>query len=65
MARRSDLAGWATYGYCAPHSRWFWGLRLHLIAAPSGLPVAFAVTGAKDNETTNQPAKDNLSGCHN
>ena len=28
--RRSDLAGWAQYGYCASHSRWFWGLRLHL-----------------------------------
>jgi hypothetical protein len=27
---RSDLAGWAQYGYCASHSRYFWGLRLHL-----------------------------------
>jgi hypothetical protein len=26
-ARRSDLAGWAEYGYCASHSRYFWGLR--------------------------------------
>ena len=24
-ARRSDLAGWAEYGYCASHSRYFWG----------------------------------------
>jgi hypothetical protein len=23
-AKRSDLAGWATYGYCASHSRWFY-----------------------------------------
>jgi hypothetical protein len=23
--RRSALAGWAQYGYCASHSRWFWG----------------------------------------
>ena len=29
--RRSDLAGWAEYGYCASHSRYFWGLRLHLL----------------------------------
>ena len=36
--KRSDLAGWAAYGYCASHSRWFWGLRLHLITTPSGLP---------------------------
>jgi hypothetical protein len=27
---RSELAGWAEYGYCASHSRYFWGLRLHL-----------------------------------
>lgn len=33
-AKRSDLAGWATYGYCASHSRYFWGRRLHLIATP-------------------------------
>jgi hypothetical protein len=48
--KRSDLAGWATYGYCASHSRWFWGLRLHLITTPSGLPVAFALAGAKTDE---------------
>lgn len=24
-AKRSDLAGWAEYGYCASHSRYFWG----------------------------------------
>ena len=29
--KRSDLAGWAQYGYCASHSRYFWGLRLHLV----------------------------------
>jgi hypothetical protein len=23
-AKRSDLAGWAEYGYCASHSRFFW-----------------------------------------
>ena len=49
-AQRSDLAGWAAYGYCASHSRWFWGLRLHLITTPSGLPVAYALTGAKADE---------------
>jgi hypothetical protein len=30
-AKRSALAGWAQYGYCASHSRYFWGLRLHLV----------------------------------
>lgn len=48
--RRSDLAGWAAYGYCASHSRWFWGLRLHLITTPSGLPVAYALAAAKADE---------------
>ena len=49
-ARRSELAGWAEYGYCASHSRYFWGLRLHLVATLGGLPVAFALTGAKADE---------------
>jgi len=49
-ARRSDLAGWAEYGYCASHSRYFWGLRLHVVATLSGLPVAFALSGAKADE---------------
>jgi len=49
-ARRSDLAGWAEYGYCASHSRWFWGLRLHLLATVGGLPVGFALAGAKADE---------------
>jgi hypothetical protein len=49
-AKRSDLAGWAEYGYCASHSRYFWGLRLHLVATLQGLPVAFALTGAKADE---------------
>ena len=49
-ARRSDLAGWAQYGYCASHSRYFWGLRLHLVATLGGLPIAFALAGAKADE---------------
>jgi hypothetical protein len=49
-AKRSDLAGWAEYGYCASHSRFFWGLRLHLVCTLGGLPVAFALTGAKADE---------------
>ncbi|GAA2701748.1 IS982 family transposase [Nonomuraea recticatena] len=49
-ARRSDLAGWAEYGYCASHSRYFWGLRLHLLCTLGGLPVMFALTGAKADE---------------
>lgn len=48
--KRSELAGWAEYGYCASHSRYFWGLRLHLVCTVHGLPVGFALTGAKADE---------------
>jgi hypothetical protein len=48
--KRSNLAGWAGYGYCASHSRYFWGLRLHLVATLSGLPVAFALAHPKTDE---------------
>ncbi len=48
--QRSELAGWAEYGYSASHSRYFWGLRLHLIATPSGLPITWALTPAKTDE---------------
>ncbi len=48
--KRSELAGWAEYGYCASHSRFFWGLRLHLVCTLQGLPVAWALTGAKADE---------------
>jgi hypothetical protein len=45
--QRSNLAGWAGYGYCASHSRWFWGLRLHLVCTPSGLPIAWSLASPK------------------
>lgn len=48
--KRSELAGFAEYGYCASHSRFFWGLRLHLITTLHGLPVGYALTGAKADE---------------
>jgi hypothetical protein len=48
--KRSELAGWAEYGYCASHSRYFWGLRLHLVCTLHGLPVGFALAGAKADE---------------
>jgi hypothetical protein len=48
--KRSNLAGWAEYGYCASHSRYFWGLRLHLVTTLHGLPVGWALTGAKADE---------------
>ena len=49
-AKRSQLAGWAGYGYCASHSRWFWGLRLHLVCTPAGLPITWALATPKIDE---------------
>lgn len=40
----------ADYGYCASHSRWFWGLRLHTLMAPDGTPRAMALTSPKEGE---------------
>ena len=45
--KRSELAGWANYGYCASHSRFFWGLRLHLLTTPDGAVVDWALADPK------------------
>lgn len=41
--KRSDLAGYAGYGYCASHSRFFWGLRLYLICTGDGMPITWCL----------------------
>jgi hypothetical protein len=48
--KRSDLAGWANYGYCAAHSRWYWGLKLYLITTVEGMPVAWCLADPKIGE---------------
>src|SRR4051812_23034244 len=45
-ARRSQLAECCGYGYSRSHSRWFWGMRLHLLCAPDGTPRAATLTAA-------------------
>ena len=42
-AKRSALADAAGYGYCAAHTRFYWGFRLHLLAAPDGTPRSLAL----------------------
>jgi hypothetical protein len=49
-AKRSDMAGWAGYGYCASHSRYFWGLRLYLVCTPAGMPMLWALAHPKIDE---------------
>jgi len=41
--KRSALGEAAGYGYCAAHSRLYWGFRLHLLAAPDGTPRALSL----------------------
>ena len=48
--KRSELAGWAGYGYCAAHSRWYWGLKLYLVTTPDGMPVAWCLASPKIGE---------------
>ena len=48
--KRSDLAGWAGYGYCASHSRFYWGLKLYLACTPSGMPILWALANPKIGE---------------
>ncbi|MER5466934.1 IS982 family transposase [Streptomyces sp. NPDC002668] len=48
--KRSDMAGWAGYEYCASHSRFFWGLRLYLVCTPTGMPITWALANPKIDE---------------
>jgi hypothetical protein len=48
--KRSDLAGWAGYGYDRSHSRWYWGLKLYLLAGPDGMPAAWCLANPKLGE---------------
>jgi hypothetical protein len=51
-ARRSQLGDAADYGYCASHSRLFWGFRLHALFAMDGTPRGLALTSPKIDEKT-------------
>ena len=46
-ARRSDLYGYAGYGYCASHSRWYWGCKLLLICTCDGTVTGFSLANPK------------------
>jgi len=47
---RSALSDICDYGYCASHSRYFWGVRLHAIFALDGTPRALALASPKRDE---------------
>jgi len=44
--KRSELAGYAAYGWSPAHSRFYWGFRLYLVCAPNGMPVGFDLVAA-------------------
>ena len=49
-ARRSQLAPACAHHYSRSHSRWFWGMRLHLLGAPDGTIRAVILASADDKE---------------
>jgi hypothetical protein len=46
-ARRPGLFGYAGYGYCPSHSRWYWGGKLMLIVTCDGTVTGFALANPK------------------
>ena len=60
-AKRSALSEVAGYGYCASHSRCFWGLRLHAICAPDGTPRA--LTAAAPSRDEHEVGLELLARC--
>jgi hypothetical protein len=46
-ARRSNLFGYAGYGYEPSHSRWYWGTKLLLITTVDGTVTAFGLGNPK------------------
>jgi hypothetical protein len=60
-ARRSDLFGWAGYGYCPSHSRWYWGSKLMLICTCEGTVTGFGLANPKlygERDQARQMLKD-------
>lgn len=48
--KRSDLAGHAGYGFCASHSRYYWGLKLYLVCTGDGMPIMWCLAHPKIGE---------------
>ena len=49
-AKRSQLAGHAGYGYCASHSRYYWGVKLYLVCTGDGMPMMWCLAHPKIGE---------------
>jgi hypothetical protein len=56
-SQRSNLFGWAGYGYESAHSRWYWGVKLLLITTADGTVTGFGLANPKlfgEREATRQ-----------
>jgi hypothetical protein len=60
--KRSELADAADYGWCASHSRYFWGFRLHALVALDGTPRALTLASPKRDER--EVGLQLLARCH-
>ncbi len=49
-ARRSDLGPACAHHFSRSHSRWFWGMRLHLLGAPDGTIRSVILASADQKE---------------
>ncbi len=59
--RRSAFAGDAGYGWCASHSRYFWGFRLYVLCTPDGMPFGYELAAA--NIPEREVAAELLERC--
>jgi hypothetical protein len=58
------MAGIAGCGRRFSHSRWFWGLRLHLVCTLAGLPITWALAlPASTNARSSWPCSTTTSPC--
>ena len=48
--RRSDITGSGGYGFCAAHTRYYWGFKLYLLSAPDGMPITWCLADPKIGE---------------
>jgi hypothetical protein len=46
-ARHPDMFGYAGYGHCPSHSRWYWGTKLMLICTCDGTVTGFGLANPK------------------
>jgi Transposase DDE domain len=48
--RRSEIAGAGGYGFCAAHTRYYWGFKLYLLCAGDGMPITWCLADPKIGE---------------